>query len=242
MFEADEPVDIGEERHVNQFLRSVLQSVQRWSVLTTALVVVVSGVTSGSAYGQGASLPATKVGTVNIGVLFTKYRKAELFKKELETDLAPLKKEAENIKSIMKQHEDWLIGNEKKEPAQRDAAQGEKSRKAMLDGKRALEDLDMRARTLIGKKQETQLIQLYREIHAGVQSYAQQNGFHIVLAYGDPPEGDVFTFATINRKMSAMDMGAAVPFYTQTGLDISNEVLIRLNGGVQQTNFVAPPK
>lgn len=207
---------------MNQFLRWSVRA----GIFTTAFVVVVSGVAGGAIYGQGA-LPATKVGTVNIGLLFTKYNRSLVFKGQLEADLGPLKKDAENIKTIMKQHEDWLVKNEKA-----DLAQAEKSRKAMLDGKRALEDLDMQARKLIGKKQEAQLIQLYKEIHAGVQSYAQQNGYHIVLAYGDPPDQDVFTFATINRKMSAMDMGAAVPFYTQTGLDISNEVLVRLNSNV----------
>jgi len=111
--------------------------------------------------------------------------------------------------------------------------QTEKSTKAMRDGQRALEDLDMQARKLIGKKQETQLIQLYKEIHGAVQMHAQQNGYHIILAYGDPPDSDPFSFQNINRKMGGMDMGAAVPYYVQTGLDISNDVLARLNANRQ---------
>ena len=105
----------------------------------------------------------------------------------------------------------------------------------MKDGQRALEDLDAQARRLIGKKQETQLIQLYKEIHAGVQQHAQQNGFHIIFAYGDPPDQDQFTFQNINRKMTGMDMGASIAYYVQTGLDVSNDVLARLNASYPQT-------
>ena len=186
--------------------------------------MVLAGGTAQIQAQQGQPLPATKVGVVNIGLLFTQYRKAELYKKELDTDLAPLKAEAEKIKSIVQQHVEWLKKNNGT-----DAKQREVSEKAVKDGQRALEDLDMAARRLIGKKQETQLILLYKEIHAGVQSYAQQNGFHIVLAYGDPPGQDPFTFGNINRKMGGMDMGAAIPFYWANGLDISNDVLVRLN-------------
>ena len=84
---------------------------------------------------------------------------------------------------------------------------------------------------MVGKKQETQLIQLYREIQTAVQSYAQQNGFHIILGYGDPPQLDPYTFANVNRRMTAMDMGTSVIMYVPPGLDISQEVLTRLNGG-----------
>lgn len=201
----------------------------RWGVLATALVVLAGGLTAGRSHAQApGQLPATKVGVVNIGLLFTKYYKAQIMKKELENDLLPLKAEAEKIKAIMKQHQEWLEANNKKE--QKDAVQAEKSMKAMRDGQRALEDLDVQARKLIGKKQETQLVMLYKEIHAAVQSHAQQNGYHMVFAYGDPPDQpDPFTFQNINRKMGGMDMGAAVPYYWQTGLDISSDVLARLN-------------
>jgi Skp family chaperone for outer membrane proteins len=218
-----------------------VKKVLRWGVLATALMVLAGG----TAHAQVPQ--ATKVGVVNIGVLFTKYEKATIFKKELEGELTPLKGEAEKIKNVMKQHQEWL---EKygKDPAQ--AAQAEKSQQALRAGQRALEDLDLQARKLIGKKQETQLIQLYKEIHAAVGTYAYQNGFHVVFAYGDPPDQDQFTFQNINRKMQGMDMGAAVPYYWANGLDISNDVLARLNAtyrtgggvsGVTQPNVPVQP-
>jgi len=206
----------------------------RWGVLATALMVGAGGTAQAQLPGQ--TQQATKVGVVNIGVLFTKYEKATVFKKELETELMPLKADAEKIKTNMKQHQDWLELNGKK-PGE--AAQIEKSTQALRNNQRLLEDLDANARKLIGKKQEFQLIQLYREIHSAVATYAQQNGFHIVLAYGDPPDQDQFTFQNINRKMGGMDIGAAVPYYWQGGLDISNDVLVRLNASYRPAGGIS---
>jgi len=211
----------------------------RWGVLATALVIGAGGLARAQLPGQ--SLPATKVGVVNLGVLFIKYEKSSIYKKELETELAPLKASAEKIKDAMTKHNNWL-----KDPRSTDAKQRETSEGAMRDGQRALEDLDLQARKLVGKKQENQLIQLYKEIHAAVQTHAQNNGFHVILAYGDPPDQDLFTFQNINRKMGAMDMGAAVPYYWQTNLDVTNDVLVRLNsnyhgaGGVGAAQSAVP--
>ena len=193
----------------------------RWGVLATALMVM----TGSAAFAQGPGVPATKVGVVNIGLLFTKYLKAQTFKKELEADLAPLKADAEKLKNAMLAHKKCLDSG----AGATNAAQKDVSEKALRDGQRQLEDLDLQARKLIGKKQETQLIQLYKEIQAAVQSYGAQSGYHAIFAYGDPPDQDLFSFTNINRKMQGMDMGALVPFYIQPGLDVSNDVLARLN-------------
>jgi Skp family chaperone for outer membrane proteins len=206
-----------------------VKSFLRWSVLSAALLIIAGG--TASAQGQAMSQPATKVGVVNVGLLFTKYAKAQVFKKELEGDLAPLKAEAEKIKNVMQAHQEWI-----KKAGTTDPGQKEKSEKALRDGQRALEDLDLQARKLIGKKQEAQLVQLYKEIQAAVQSYGQQSGYHVIFAYGDPPDADLYTFGNINRKMSGMDMGGIVPFYIQNGLDVSNDVLQRLNYSYQQAS------
>lgn len=217
-----------------------MKTLLKWGVLATALMIVAGG--SARAQLPGQSIPATKVGVVNIGVVFTKYEKAAAYKKELEQTLLPLKAQAEKLKENTQGHVEWL----KKNP-NGDANQKAICEKAVRDNQRALEDLDLQARNLVGKKQETQLIALYKEIHAAVAQHAQQNGFHVIFAYGDPPDGDLFTFQQINRKMGGMDVGAAVPFYTATGLDISQDVLARLNtmyrqagGGIGNGGVVTP--
>jgi Skp family chaperone for outer membrane proteins len=221
-----------------------VKSFLRWGVLATALLTgVFAG--AGSLHAQQPGVPgmpqsmpsvaATKVGVVNMGLLFTKYEKAMFLKKELETELAPLKAKAEQIKTIVDQHVRYLQDPKFKG---KDPAQEEVSRKAVKDGERQLQDLYEQARKQIGKKQETQLVMLYREIHQNVQAYAQRNGYHVIFAYGDPPDGDLFTPQNVNRKMMGMDSGAAVPLYVQANLDVSQEVLHQMNaayrsGGLQ---------
>ena len=100
----------------------------RWGVLATALMVL-----SGGAAQAQQPMPATKVGLVNMGLLFTKYNKAAFLKTELEKELAPLKAEAEKIKSIVKQHVEYIQNYPKAEQSQLDI-----SRKAIKDGERAL--------------------------------------------------------------------------------------------------------
>jgi Skp family chaperone for outer membrane proteins len=219
-----------------------VKSLLRAAVLTAVTLALAAGSVRTA---TAQSLPATKVGVVNIGYVFTNYVKATAMKKELDEDLKPLKEQAEKLKNAMMEHKKWLEapGNAKQNPQQ-----AEVSQKALRDGARALEDLDLKARTLVGKKQETQLVQLYREIQAAVQSYAQQNGYHMILGYGDPPQLDPYTFANVNRRMTAMDMGTFVTMYVQNGLDISQEVLQRLNGGgvpivpVGGSSAVGPPR
>lgn len=210
-----------------------MKSMFRWGALTALLLAIVTGAVM--AQFPATTPAATKIGVVNVGLLFTKYHKSETFKKELENDLAPLKGQAEKIKENMGGHEKWLrsVDKAKKDPAT--LTQIETSTQALMNGKHQLENLDMEARKLIGKKQETQLVQLYLEIQTAVAQYASQNGFHMVLAYGDPPNADLNSFNNVSRKMNGLDQGGVVPFYVQNGLDLSNDVLARLNAGVQAT-------
>ena len=209
----------GRERETEEVL---VKSSFRAAVLTAVTLALAS---SQSVHAQ--QIPATKVGVVNVGLVFTNYGRAKEMKAELDRELKPLKEQADQIKDAMMKHKTWL---ENKTNVQTQPAQVEISQKALRDGARALEDLDLKARTMVGKKQETQLVQLYREVQAAVQQTAQQNGFHIILGYGDPPNLDPYAFANISRRMQAMDMGTFVTMYVQTGLDISNDVLARLNG------------
>ena len=206
-----------------------MKSMFRWSALTALLLAIAAGAVM--AQFPATTPAATKIGVVNVGLLFTKYHKSTVFKKELVNDLAPLKAKAEDIKKNMAGHEAWLRAVDKNTKEPEKLKQIELSTGALMNGKHQLENLDMEARKLIGKKQETQLVQLYLEIQAGVQQYAQQNGFHVVLAYGDPPDADLNSFGNISRKMNGLDQGGVVPFYVQNGLDVSNDVLARLNQG-----------
>jgi outer membrane protein len=215
----------GRERETEEVL---VKASFRAAVLTAVALALASGQ---SAVAQ--QIPATKVGVVNVGYVFTNYNKAKDMKAELDRELKPLKEQADQIKDAMLKHKAWLENKANLTPPNQ--PQVEISQKALRDGARALEDLDLKARTMVGKKQETQLLQLYREVQAAVQQTAQQSGYHIVLGYGDPPGLDPYAFANISRRMQAMDMGTFVTMYVQTGLDISGDVLARLNGSPSPT-------
>jgi Skp family chaperone for outer membrane proteins len=185
--------------------------------MTWIVALLATFALAGSARAQG-----TRVALVNIGTVFTKYDKANAFKTEMEKELKPFKDEAEKIKKNMLAWQD--AGKNAKDAKERDTA--EQNIRVL---KRQLEDLDIEARKKIGKRQEDHLIQLYKEVTHHIKSVASANGIHVVLGYGEPPNQDLFSFMNINRKLSAMDMGAVTPLYFHESLDISEYVVQSLN-------------
>lgn len=170
-----------------------------------------------------AQTTGTRVAVVNIGVVFTKYEKAKNFKKEMEDALKPFKDRAEKIKKDILAYQGGISN-----PAT-DIKLKEQYQKAIVDLKRALEDLDLDARKSIGKRQEEHLVQLYKEVSEHIKGVANTNGFHLVLGFGEPPDLDLFSLQNIDRKLTAMNMGGTVPLYFHSALDISDTVVLSLN-------------
>src|SRR5262249_36340348 len=117
----------------------------------------------------------------------------------------------------------------------------ERYEQAIVANKRKLEDLDREARAKIGKRQEEQITILYKDVSDKVDAYAKNNGIHIVLAYGEQFEGDLFAFPNLNRKMQGMDLGSVHPLYVMPGLDISNAVIDVLNQSYRAAGGAAVP-
>jgi Skp family chaperone for outer membrane proteins len=189
-----------------------------WIVASLATVATLS--LAGQARAQTTG---TRVGVVNIGVVFTKYQKAVDFKKEMEATLKPFKDEADKIKKDILAYQAG-VSDPKVEVKLKEQYQ-----QAILQLKRKLEDLDLAARKAIGTKQETHLIQLYKEVAAHIQAVANTNGFHLVLGFGEPPDADLYSIGNVNRKLTAMDMGSIIPLYYHGGVDISETVVASLN-------------
>ena len=199
---------------------------KRMTWIVAALVSVATLSLAGEARAQTAG---HRVAVVNIGTVFTKYKKAVDFKSEMEATLKPFKDQAEKIKKDVLAYQSG-IADPKTEPKLKEQYQ-----QAIISLKRQLEDLDGNARKTIGKKQEDHLIQLYKEVSAHIQAVASANGIHLVLGYGEPPDADLMTFANINRKLTGMDMGGTVPLYFHSTLDISDVVVQSLNRNVPGT-------
>lgn len=181
----------------------------------------------------------TRVAVVNIFSVFQKYRKAEIYKHEMEKELEPFKIKGEKLKKeIIKWTED--LRDPKFDPSKR-----EQWERGILANKRELEDLNREAQKHIGKKNEGQVVQLYREVSDAIKAYAAANNFHLVLSFGEPTEGDPFTFANIQRKVSGMEMGGGIcPIYISPGLDITAGVVDLLNrqyGGVRPASLSTTP-
>jgi Skp family chaperone for outer membrane proteins len=195
-----------------------------------ALAAVAYGCTSLLAQAGGqAAPPATKLGVVNVGTVFTKYEKAKLFKDQLQTTIKPFKDKADAWRGEMIKYQDLITKQDFKQYKKEDLD------KAILDRKRALEDMDREVRNLIGKQQEDQLVQLWKEVTTHIKLYGKTRGFQVVLGFGDPMEAkEMDTFANINRKMQGMDLGAACPLYVADGLDVSEDLVVSLNAAYHQ--------
>jgi Skp family chaperone for outer membrane proteins len=166
---------------------------------------------------------ATRFAVVNIGLVFNNYEKAQVFKKELESTLQPYKVKA---KTLQDRIADWEAQISRNPPAPKT----EELRVKVRDAKRQLEDMSSEITRLIGKKQEDNLVQLWKEVQAGIHSYATQNGIEVVFGYGDPIEKELLgLFPSVNRKMQAMDLGSTVPLFVTPRAEIGDAVADLLN-------------
>src|SRR5262245_2886046 len=200
--------------------------------MTWMVAALATALTLGLAGQVHAQTPGTKIAVVNIGTVFNKYQKAQDFKKMMENLLQPYKDRAEKIKKDVMAYQQGIAN------PQTDIKLKEQYQQAIVTLRRQLEDLDGEAKKVIGKKQEEHLIQLYKEVSTHIQAVASSQGYLLVLGFGEPPDADLFTFVNINRKLTAMDMGALVPLHFHPSLDISEQVAASLNrsyGGTTAT-------
>jgi Skp family chaperone for outer membrane proteins len=184
--------------------------------------LLAQGTTTGQA---PAAYPGSRVAVINIGTVFSDYKKAKFFKQEMETTLKPYK---DKIEGIQKTLISW--DQEAKKP-------GSTHPKEQIDAnivqcKRAIEDEQRQARALVARKSEQQLEQLWKEINEVIGRAAKAYSFNLVLAFGDPSEVEtkgLGTFANINRKLQAIEMGSISPLYFDSQHDLTRTVVETLN-------------
>lgn len=178
-------------------------------------------------FAQGPGAPAAsgqRIAVVNIGSVFSGYKKAELFKKELDDTLKPYRTQAEQLKSQIMQWEKAIReGKFSKEVPE------ERYKAGIIANKRKLEDLDMEARRLVGKRAEEQSVQLWKEVNEVIARTARGNGYNIILGYGDPPNMQANSVPIINRRMASMEAGSMTPLYFDGSADITQQVVDTLN-------------
>jgi Skp family chaperone for outer membrane proteins len=204
------------------------------SIIALGLAALVLGGFTARAQAQ-QSAAGTRMGVVNMGLIFTKYEKAKFYKAELDATLKPFKEKGEKIVAEMEQYRKPLVEKKITDPKLK-----EQYETYLLKLKRDMEDLDQQARKLIGTKQETQVITLYKEVVGAIQGFAQANGYQLIMGYGQPTEGDPYSFANINRLLQGMDMGSSTPLFLVGGVDVSQAIVDTLNAHYRGAGAAAP--
>ena len=194
-------------------------------------------------WAQGTGTPAapaqTRIAFVNIEIVFQNYNKAKTYKEEMEKTVAPFRAEAEKLKADMmkwqRELEDPVSQTKIPDFNKERWAEGVKA------NKRKLEDLSAQVGKLVGKKNEEQVTQLYKEVNDMVQRYAGEKGFHVVLCYGESTKLSPLGFENISRKVQGMEGTGCLSFmYIAPGLDISQPVTDALNRNYPGPNAVVP--
>jgi Skp family chaperone for outer membrane proteins len=188
--------------------------------------------------GAGAQAQqGTRIAVVNIGEVFNKYKRAIAIKAELEGTLDPYKKKAKKLNDEIKKWSEDMTSPTFK------AQDRPHYESAIVKNQRELQDMDREIKTLLGKKQEDNLVMLWKEVNMGIKAVAEAYGFQIVLGYGDPMEKEVLDqFPNVNRKMQAMDLGSTAPLYVHGSVDLSKAVVDTLNSWVPDAKKVEATK
>lgn len=195
------------------------------ALATAGIGFVASKIT---AQNTGAVRPAearSKVALLNLSHVLKNYTKAMAIQNELKDMFQPLQTRQKAKAAQMQQ----LAKEAQAKPDQREIL--ERQARAI---KRELEDLDNEAQTLLGKKQDETLVNLYKEVQDASSRVAMASGFDMVLHYNDATtSADYWSPANIARKFQA---GACMPLYFTPGTDISADVINALNTAYSKAN------
>lgn len=168
----------------------------------------------------------SRIGLLNLHHVVKNYTKAVALNNEMKEVFTPLqaKTKAKTIQLEALNKEGQL------KPELRETIE-----KQMRILKRELEDLSNEAQVMIGKKQDEQVVLIYREVQEASQRVAVAHGYDMILHYNDPTtSAEYWSAGNIVRKMQA---GACMPIYFAPGVDISADVVNALN---QAYSRIAP--
>jgi Skp family chaperone for outer membrane proteins len=167
---------------------------------------------------------AERVSIVNIGYIFNNYAKAKQFKAYLEDAFQPYKQKAKKLSDDMAACDRAISAGD----FSMETLDQLQTRKALA--KKQLEELSVELQRELGKKQEVNIVELWKDVNLGIRRYADQAGIDLVLGYGDVLDMELLdAFPNINRKMQAMDSGSVVPLFASAKTDIAAPVTDWLN-------------
>ncbi len=184
-----------------------------------------------AAAGTPAAAPQplrTRIGLLNLSYVVKNYTKWSAFQEEFKKDYKVFEEQAKQKKADLDRWQEHI-----KKPGL-DAAGREQADKEIRRLTREIQDIDADAKAKLSKKNDDQLIVIYKEVRDMVQRYAQAHDLELVLHYNDATTKEEYdTPMNIARKMSA---GACMPMYIPAGMDISYDVVNSLNAAFRQAN------
>ena len=123
----------------------------------------------------------TRVAVVNVGYVFNKYQKATKFKHEIEGQSGGTKERGTEAPRSDRRLPSREMDNET-ECGQK--SKDNEAKKYALTQQAKLEDLNTEIQRIVGKKQEDNLVALWKDMQDGIRVYATKNGIQLVLGYG----------------------------------------------------------
>jgi Skp family chaperone for outer membrane proteins len=167
----------------------------------------------------------TKIGLINLMEVLKTYTKVADFnnanKAMLEPYQAKAKELQEKVEELNKLKEDKGLSEERRTQIE----------KKLRTAQRQWEDLQVEAKQVFAKKDEEQMLVVYKEVMAEAERYAKAHGLELVMHYNDlpPDSADYFSPGNVRRKLQ---VGATIPMYIAPGLDITKEIVAILNARV----------
>src|SRR5262249_25095506 len=149
--------------------------------------------------------PRTRIALINLAYVIKNYKKTETFQSEIKAEIKSFEGRAQAKQTQLEQ-----LAKHASDPAvptqQREADSAE-----ITKLKREIEDLQNETKKLLGKKNDEQMVILYREIQDAAQRYAVAHNYDLVLHYIDAvTQADYYSPGAIARKLQS---SACMPMY-----------------------------
>jgi Skp family chaperone for outer membrane proteins len=208
--------------------KNVKRIIQITAGVVTLSAVVCLGVKLGAqgtgkeAQTQPAASRGNKVAVINLAKVINNYDKWKAFKDEYKKEYDRVFED--RVKPIRDKYEAYKkqIEDPKELPDKKETA-GKELKKL----ERQIQEIAEDAKTILGKKESDEFVQLYREVRDAVAACAKYYGIDVVMHFNDAFDPkDLDTPQNVARKMG---QAGCMPLYVNPECDLSDVVTGYLN-------------
>ncbi len=182
-----------------------------------------------------AQAPRTRIGLINLARLFREYQKVVKYSADNKKLLKPFEEKSGEIKH----NAETLVKElDKKDLAEDKRAEFEKKLK---ECHRQMEEVNHEAKMLLTKKNEEQMVLVFKDVTAAARRWAKAHDIDLVMHYSDmsPEDPEYYSPGNIDRKIQARGL---VPDFIAPGMDITRDVVADLNQRLREGKEATDPK